>query len=106
MTNRIFERALEHHVEREPTVSVNGAGLSLAFLFGGAHMLWAALVASGFGQRVVDLLFWLHFIRPAWQIEPFESGRAAVLIGLTSVIGYTLGAAFALVWRRLQHPAL
>lgn len=101
MTNRIFDL----RTARRETVSVHGAGLALGFLLGGTHLLWALLVASGFAQGIIDLLFWLHFIRPAWQIDSFELGRAAGLVALTGAIGYVLGAALSILWKQFQAAA-
>lgn len=102
MNNRVFEL----HAEQQRVLGIHGAGLVFGLLLGGLHFLWALLVASGFAQRVIDLVFWLHFIRPAWQIDSFEAGRAAGLVAMTSAIGYVIGAALAFLWRRLQPPIL
>ncbi|MGL4286505.1 MAG: hypothetical protein ACRCVA_09195 [Phreatobacter sp.] len=90
---------------RRGAIGVHSTGLALGSLLGGAHLLWALLVASGFAQSVMDFIFWLHFIRPVWVIEGFNVGKAAGLIGLTGVIGYALGAAFAFLWNRLRRAS-
>lgn len=88
-------------VNREGAIGVHSTGLVLGFLLGGMHLLWALLVASGFAQPVMDLIFWLHFIRPVWVMEGFNMGRAAGLVALTGVTGYAMGALSALLWNRL-----
>ncbi len=92
-------------VKRQGAIGVHSTGLALGSLLGGMHLLWALLVASGFAQPVTDFIFWLHFIRPVWVIEGFNVGRAAGLVGLTGVIGYAMGAAFALLWNRLHRAS-
>lgn len=100
MTNRTL---FGSHAEHEGPISINSTGLAMGALLGGMHFLWALFVASGLAQPVLDLVFWLHFIRSGWQIESFDLARAAGLVVLTSAIGYVVGAVFALVWNRLQR---
>jgi len=45
----------------------------------------------------------MHFIKPIYVIEPFEIGRAVVLIILTAAAGFVIGLVFALIWNGL-HP--
>ena len=92
-------------LKRPGTIGVNSAGLALGCLFGGVHLLWVLLVASGFAQPVMDFVFSLHFIRPVYVIEGFNAARAAGLVGLTGVLGYAMGAAFALLWNRLHRAS-
>jgi len=62
-------------------------GLFLAFF----HAAWAGLVAAGQAQRLIDFIFWAHFIAPPYQIQPFEFARAAILVGVTFLAGLTFG---------------
>ena len=55
------------------TIRVNQAGLVIALVLGGFHLMWAMIVASGLAQRLMDFIFWLHFIRPVYVIETFET---------------------------------
>jgi hypothetical protein len=73
----------------------------LATIFGGWHLLWSLLVASGIAQALVDFIFWLHFVHPVYVIEGFDPPRAAGLVLLTAAIGYAVGAAFAFLWNHL-----
>jgi hypothetical protein len=79
-------------------------GLVFGTLLGGLHALWAGIVASGWGQWLLDLIFWLHFIDPPYHVAAFELGTAAQLVGLTFMIGGLSGLAFALVWNALARP--
>ena len=89
-----------------PVIGINRAGLILALLVGGLHLLWSLLVMSGFAQPFVDFVFWLHSIRPVYVIEPFEPIRAAALIAYAAVAGYVIGAAFAFLWNRILSNRL
>jgi hypothetical protein len=84
-------------------IDPNRAGLVLGALLGGWHVLWALLVALGLAQPVIDFLFWLHFMKPVYVIEPFAIGRAAILVLVTAAIGYGSGFAFALLWNRIHR---
>ena len=93
---------LERH--RRQLIRVNKAGWASAVLLGGFHLMWAMIVASGFGQPLIDFIFWLHFIRPVYVIEAFDPLRAAGLVLLTAIVGYAIGSAFALLWNRVHRP--
>ena len=84
------------------TINPNRAGLALGATLGAWHLLWSALVALGWAQAVADFVFWMHFIKPVYVIEPFAVGRALILIAVTSIVGYVFGAGFGMVWSWLH----
>lgn len=84
-------------------IPVNATGMALAVVTGAIHLVWAVLVAAGVGQRLVDIAFRLHFIRPAYVTDAFDPLRAILLVLLSAAAGYALGAIFALVWNRLPR---
>jgi hypothetical protein len=73
-------------------------GIVVAVLIGGMHAFWLVLVAAGLAQSLIDFIFWIHFIRPVFAIESFEVGRALLLLGVTSAIGFIIGYVLALLW--------
>ena len=83
-------------------INVCKAGLVFGFVLGGFHLCWSILVALGWAQPVIDFVFWMHFIKPIYVIEPFEIGKAAILLVTTAGIGFVIGSAFALVWNALH----
>jgi hypothetical protein len=84
-------------------INPNRAGLVLGALMGGWHLLWSVLVALGVAQPLIDFIFWIHFIKPVYVIEPFAFGRAAMLVLVTAGIGYLTGLAFGMIWNRVHR---
>jgi hypothetical protein len=74
------------------------AGMAFALFLGLFHACWALLVALGMAQPLMDFIFRVHFIVPIYRIEPFEMGRAALLVGFVSILGMLLGWLAVLVW--------
>ena len=81
-------------------------GLVIAAITGGFHLLWSLCVAAGWGQSVINLFFWMYFIKPIDLIEPFESARALTLVSVSSVIGFVLGSSSARLWNRIRAQLL
>ncbi len=84
-------------------INPNRAGLVLGALMGGWHLLWSVLVALGVAQPLINFIFWIHFIKPVYVIEPFAFGRAAMLVLVTAGIGYLTGLAFGMIWNRVHR---
>lgn len=79
-------------------IGITRAGAVLGSVVGGWHLCWSALVAAGVAQTVIDFVFWMHFIKPIYVIEPFEPVRAVILIVVTALFGFVAGSAFAIIW--------
>jgi hypothetical protein len=60
------------------------------------------LVALKWAQPVIDFVFWMHFIKPIYVIEPFEIARAAILLIVIAGVGFLIGSVFAVVWNALH----
>lgn len=84
-------------------LNVGKAGLVLATVVGGFHLCWTIMIALGWAQPVIDFVFWMHFIKPLYVIEPFEFTRAAMLVAMTGGMGFLTGSVFALVWNALHR---
>jgi hypothetical protein len=85
-----------------PLISPNKAGLVLGALAGAWHLSWSALVLLGWAQPFIDFIFWIHFIKPVYVIEPFNVGIALVLVVATAVIGYGIGYLAGMLWNRIH----
>ncbi|HYA19728.1 MAG TPA: hypothetical protein VEG25_03660 [Burkholderiales bacterium] len=81
-----------------PIINPNKLGLVFGVLLGASHLLWAALVASGWAQPLLDFVFWIHFIQPVYLVQPFGVLTALLLIIVTSSTGYIFGFFFGLLW--------
>ena len=80
------------------SLNVNRCALTSAMVLASVHLSWALLVAVGYAQPLVDLILWLHFIKPTFVVEAFEPSRAVLLVIGTGSIGYGMGALFATIW--------
>jgi hypothetical protein len=78
------------------------AGIAFGAVFGGWHLCWASLVAAGWAQPLIDFIFWMHFIKPIYVVGSFSFGIAAVLIAVTTVVGFLVAYVFSLLWNRLH----
>jgi hypothetical protein len=78
-------------------------GLVFGLFLALGHTLWAALVAAGLAQGLIDFIFWAHFITPPWHLEPFALPRAAILVGVTFGVGLGAGIAGAVLWNVLHR---
>jgi hypothetical protein len=75
----------------------------LAMLVGGWHLLWSALVLLGWAQVVIDFIFWMHFLKPIYVVEPFAIGRCLILVTVTAGVGAAVGYSFALLWNGIHE---
>jgi hypothetical protein len=55
-------------------INPNKIGVVVAALIGGWHLVWAALVAAGWAQPLLNFIFWAHMIRPVYVVGPFDVG--------------------------------
>ena len=77
-------------------------GLVVGVVIGLYHAAWSALVALGLAQKLIDCILKLHFLNVAVTVEPFDMMRAAILVGVTFVVGFVIGLVFAIVWNLLH----
>lgn len=85
------------------TVNPNKAGLVFAALLGGWHFLWAILVAAGWAQALLNFVFWIHFLKPIYLVEPFRAAVAVILIAVTAALGYVIGYVFGVLWNWIHR---
>ena len=86
------------------TISALNLGLAVGGLLGFFHLTWALLVMGQFAQPVIDFVFWMHFIRPAFRVEAFDPGTGAILVIVTSAVGFAGGYALGRALNWLQLP--
>lgn len=84
-------------------INVLKSGMAVGAFLGLWHLIWSLLVALGWAQALIDLVLWLHFLKVAVTLAPFDPAVAAVLVLATSGVGFGVGVAFAAVWNAL-HP--
>jgi len=77
------------------------AGLALSAFLALWHAAWVALVALGWAQPLMDLVFRLHFISPPFRVGAFDAETAALLLLLVAGIGFVIGVGLAAIWNAL-----
>jgi len=77
-------------------------GLVVGAVTGLWHAGWSALVAMGAAQWLIDLILYLHFLKIAVTVEAFDISRAAMLVGLTSALGFVFGLLAGWIWNALH----
>ncbi len=85
------------------SLNPNKAGLALATLIGGWHLLWSLVVAAGWAQALINFILWMHFIKPIYVIDAFNLFTAALLVVVTAVVGYLFGYCFSIVWNWMHR---
>jgi hypothetical protein len=73
-------------------------GFAFAAFLGTFHAFWALLVWVGAAQPLLDFVFRLHMIAPAYHVTAFSPLIAAGLIMFTSTVGYVLGWFSGFLW--------
>lgn len=78
--------------------------LSVGIVIGLWHLAWAALVAAGYAQPLLDFVLRLHFLEFKYALAPFAASTAAMLVAVTFAVGFLFGSIFAFVWNWLAVP--
>lgn len=76
-------------------------GVVLGTLLGGMHAAWSLLVALGLAKPLLDFILGVHFLKIPHEIAPFDFGTAALLVIITSLIGYVVGYLGAALWNKV-----
>jgi hypothetical protein len=75
-------------------------GVAFAAFLGTWHTFWAFLVWAGAAQWLLDFVFRLHMIAPAYHVTAFSPLTAATLIMFTTAVGYITGWFVGFLWDR------
>jgi hypothetical protein len=51
----------------------------------------------------MDFVFWMHFIRPFYVIQPFSLSTATILVVFTSVTGFVIAFVFGVILNKLHR---
>jgi len=86
-------------------ISKNKLGIVFGSLLGLWHLAWAALVATGVAQWLMDWVFRLHFIQPPYVVSAFKLNYAIGLIVVTSALGYISGWVGGALWNWVHEPS-
>lgn len=81
-------------------------GLVVGTLLAVLHAGWAMLVWLGVAQPVIDFIFELHMISPAYHVQAFQLRVAAGLVLFTAATGYLAGWLIGSIGRLLRLAAI
>ena len=79
------------------------AGVVLGTFAALMHLIWAAFVALGWAQAIIDFKLWAHMISAPITISPFDFSAAITGIIVAAVVGWIVGHIFAHVWNRAHR---
>ena len=86
------------------TISPIKSGLVFGAIIGLWHLIWSLMVVFGWAQRLIDFVFWMHFMKPVYVIDAFNPTTAIVLVAVTSAIGFVIGVVFGIFWNWFHNP--
>ncbi len=87
------------------SLSPHRLGLAFGLSLGLLHAIWATVVAispamvEAFYKWILDL----HFINLQLSINPFEFGKAVMLVCITTIFGYFGGFVFGYLHKLLEE---
>lgn len=81
----------------------NKTGLTLGIFAVIAHLVWSALVMSGFGQTIYNGILRLHAIQAPIAIGPMSFTKMIVLLISAFIVGYVIGWVFSGIWNRFNR---
>ena len=79
-------------------INKNKLGLAIGVFIALLHAVWALTVLAGFGQKMMDWVFPLHFINNIYEITSFSIMTALLLVVAAFIGGYVMGWIFAWIW--------
>jgi hypothetical protein len=83
-------------------LDANRVGLVLGLFIAGLHFLWSILVVIGWGQMLLNFVFWLHMLSNPYQVAPFDLAAAVSLLVIAFLVGYVIGWIFSSLWNKLH----
>lgn len=86
-------------------VNAHKVGLVVGGMLAIWHAVWALLVLVGVAKLFLDWIFSLHFLNFQYSINPFSLGTALLLVIVTGVIGYVVGAVLGWLWNMVHKMA-
>ena len=86
-------------------VNANKVGLTVGGMIAIVHAVWALMVFFGMAKPFMDWLLDLHFMTFQYSVNPFEFGRAIMLVIATGVIGYLMGYVLGWLWNTAHRAS-
>ena len=77
-------------------------GVTLGSFVGLMHVIWSVIVATGYGQALVNWKLSMHFLSSPVIVQNFSLGTAVELVVVAVIVGYIVGRIFAKVWNSVH----
>ena len=78
------------------------SGFILGAFMGAFHLVWSVLVAVGVAQVILDFIYKIHFLNNPFVVQAFNLGHAALLVLVTTLVGFVAGWVLALLWNLMK----
>ena len=77
-------------------------GIALGAFVGVMHVIWSIIVASGYGQSIIDWKLSMHFLTIPIAVQSFNLTTSIELIIVAVIGGYIAGRIFAKIWNSIH----
>lgn len=84
------------------TMNAHRLGLALGCGLGAWHLVWSLFVLFGWAEALFTWVLKLHFMRFPVTFLPFDFMTAAMLVVVTTVLGYVMGLVVGTIWNSFQ----
>ena len=79
-------------------INGNKLGLVLGTFFALLHVIWALIIAVGYGEQLIEWILPLHFIDILVGVTAFSIMNALILVVMAFIGGYIIGWLYAWIW--------
>ncbi|MFA5936117.1 MAG: hypothetical protein WC787_04690 [Patescibacteria group bacterium] len=80
------------------SLNARNVGFAIGGMLGLFHLGWGILIALGFAQPLLDMVFRLHMLTPVYTVASFDLMLMIGLVVFTSVAGFCFGFVGATIW--------
>lgn len=83
-------------------MNTHKVGLTLGAFAGLLHLIWEALIFLGWAQGYISFILGLHSLSNPYTVQAFDLAHAVELVVLACIVGYIVGAVFAVIFNKFH----